>query len=204
MAVDLRMLGKLLALSRSDEPAEAALALSRFTTALNRWCSDNNLPVNVGYVTLAEPSNAACKLAEALAGHCEVRVLALEPFELIAVGPEIDCRWIYWWFAHTYPEIEKTARRANFRERHLFMHGAIMGIEQAITRRAHSPKKSEDRRGVEKPQPITALDEQGEPVKAAPPEPPPPLSQPQRSTMNDGMAFGMGLAAKLMQRMPPP
>lgn len=202
MAVDLKILGKLLSLTRSHEAAEADLAMSRFITLLNRWRSEQQLPEGTGYVTLGEPDNAAVKLAEALATVCEVRVLALEPFELIAVGEEADCRWIFWWFHKAYPEIERVARQAAFRERHVFMHGAIMGVQRALEGCARSPRPEEVRR-AEKPEPRVALDENGEPVAKEPPGPPPPLSRLQHSMMSTGMTFGAKLASRLLKQRPP-
>ena len=200
MAVDLGLMGKLLALSRSHEPAEAALATARFVSLLGRWCREQGLPDGTGYVTLAEPDNAACKLAETLAQYCEVRVLALEPFELIAVGSELDCRWIYWWFSQTYGEIEKTARRANFKERHLFMHGAILGIAQSISWGAHSPERKE-KRAVERDRPReNPKKEEGGQAAV---QPPPPLAAPQRSVLNDGLIYGSTLARRLALIRPP-
>lgn len=207
MPVDVDLMGKLLALSRSDEPAEAELALSRFSSALNRWCREQGIPAGSGYVTLDEPSAERVLLAEVVGAVCDVRILLLEPYEMIAVGPEQECRWVWWWFRNAFGPLERTASRANFRERHAYMRGAILGIEQELSAYMKVPEL--DLRKVEKAErPAQPMDPtaSGEPAPAKEPaaSAPKPLTPPQRSAVNDGMNYGRQLARELLTKGKPP
>lgn len=206
MAMDIRVLGKLLALTRSPEPAEAAEARKRFDILLEKWCREAGFPGDAGYVTLEEPTDYAVALAEILGAVVDTKLLALQPFELIAVGQEPAARWIWWWFRHTHDPIERAASRANYKERHLYAKGAFEGIKSELASyigMRELPLRPINESQI-KPAPTEAAAEPAAPAETPPPPKPMVLNSRQTSVAREGLNFGRKLARQLLSQKPPP
>jgi hypothetical protein len=203
MAMDIRVLGKLLALSHSPAPAEAAEARKRFDILLEKWTREAGLPEDAGYVTLEEPTEYAVALAEILGAVVDTKILALAPFELIAVAREPAARWLWWWFRNTHDPIEKAASRANYKERHLYAKGAFEGIKSELASYVgvrELPRRAVNESQIKPPPdaaPVT-------PAERAEPPKPMVLNARQNSVARDGINFGRKLARQLLSQRPPP
>lgn len=135
MAVDMRVLGKLLALTRSTAPQEALRAEEVFTTLFFKWCDEQGLPENVGFVRIGDTSKLGKVFLETLADYNGARILELNVFDLCAVGTLEDCKSLAWWFENGLPEIIETSEKSAYAEREAFQYGACRGMGDELLKR---------------------------------------------------------------------
>jgi len=206
MAVDLPQLGKLLALTHSDQVEEAARAEELFTRFFFRWCTEQGFPANVGLARLGEPTHYTVLFAETLARFTNARVLRLSDLDLAVVGTLPECTWFDYWFEHAIPEITTVARRSAATDMERFQIGALRGIYETLrTRRGEITPPEKVRIDVPKKASLPMETNPAENVDTSE-RPPAPEPQPFMVTQAvvDGENFGAHLARRLMTLKPLP
>lgn len=203
MAVDLKQLGKLLALTRSSEPAEALRAEEVFTNLFFRWCDEQGLEEQVGFARVGDASDINKAFVETVASVTKARVLQLNAFDLCLVGQLPECKAVAWWFENVLPEVVTTARRSANSDQEAFQLGAFRGIADELHAR---------RTGiVDKVVSAAAVAS----VNKAPPSAEAPTApaeqtpvkvptQKEQSAMREGLAFGRKLAVRSLAKCPHP
>lgn len=203
MAVDLKQLGKLLALTRSAEPQEAARAEEVFTNLFFRWCDEQGLEEHVGFARVGDASDTNMAFVETVASVTKARVLQLNAFDLCLVGLLPECRAVAWWFENVLPEVLTTAKRSANADQEAFQLGAFRGIADELRARRVGPvTKAVSAAAVESvnkaapPAETAAAPAEQAPVKVP--------TQKEQSAMREGLAFGRKLAVRSLAKCPHP
>lgn len=203
MAVDLRQLGKLLALTRSGEPQEALRAEEVFTSLFFKWCDEQGLPAHVGFVRIGDTTDLGLAFLEVISTPTGARVLQLNAFDLCAVGSLPECQALAWWFENVLPEVVETSHKSAYGDREAFQLGACRGIHDELRTRSPFPgvKPVRPAAGVSK----AAVEEPtGAPAVAPPTEPVKLPSVKEQTAIQAGLLFGRKLVQRSLNRCPYP
>ena len=204
MAVDLKQLGKLLALTRSSEPQEAQRAEEVFTNLFFKWCDEQGLEEQVGFARVGDATDLNKAFLEVVSSVTSARVLQLNAFDLCLVGKLPECKAVVWWFENMLPEVATTARRSANTDQDAFQLGALRGIadELSIGASPH-PAKTVVATAVaplDTPPPTEpAAEGIAAPSEPVPVKIPTPKEQ---GAMRDGFAFGRKLAVRALAKCP--
>ena len=205
MATDLKLLGKLLALTRSAEGEEALRAEEVFTNLFFKWCDEQGLREDVGFARIGDASDVGKLFLDSIAGHTEARVLQLNAFDLCVVGTLPTCRALAWWFENALPEIVETSQKSAYAEREFFQLGACHGLrDELLSKRPPVVMKAAPTAAVA-PAPTEAADGAA-PVDAppAPSEAPKMPNLKEQTAIRAGHLFGRKLVQRTTARCPYP
>lgn len=201
MAVDLKQLGKLLALTRSTEPAEAMRAEEIFTNLFFKWCDEQGIEEHVGFARVGDASDVNKAFVETVASVTKARVLQLNAFDLCLVGLLPECKAVVWWFENVLPEVLTTAKRSANADQEAYQLGALRGIADELHAKGTGPVNKTVSAAAVAPleKPATAVESAAVPSEPVAVKVPSPKEQ---SAMREGHAFGRKLAVRALAKCP--